>query len=187
MWNPRETVFGERRQFNQFGASDDWRSIVQRRLVALQYMLNDQGDVVDTSGNVIVAADDTSGTGQTPAELAALGYSPDDIANVAGSLQSNVFASGSPTGSVPTGGAPTNSSSSSGWLSGVTAIFGTAAQTATNISRGLSNPSINPATGLRYGVNPATGLPYPAATSQAQSSLLVLVVIVVIVWFVFKG
>lgn len=187
MWTPRETCHGERRQFNQFGASDDWRSLVQRRLVALQYVMNDQGDVVDTSGNVVVAADDTSGTGQTPAELAALGYSPDDIASVAGSTQSNVFASGSPTGTAPLGGASTPvSTSSSSWLSGLSSLFGSVATTATNIARGANNPLINPATGVKYGINPATGLPYPAVTAQSTGTLVILAVVAVVFWLLFR-
>lgn len=193
MWIPRDVVFDS--EHRQMGSSDpqrmDYRSIVYRRLIALQYVMNDQGSVVDNSGNVIVAADDTSGTGQTPGDLAALGYSPDQIAGLAGSTSGNVFASGSPTGTAPNStpavGGPGVTSGSSSWLSGLGSLFGSIGTTATNLARASSSTAINPATGVRYGINPATGLPYPAASQQAQSSILLLVAGVVILWMIFKG
>lgn len=184
----RDAVFDS--EHRQMGSSDpqrmDYRSIVQRRLIALQYTMSD-GDVLDSSGSIIVAADDTTGTGQTPAELAALGYTPDQIAGLAGSTSTNVFASGSPTGAAPVTGASTPiSSGSSSWLSGLASAFGSAATTATNIARATSSTAINPATGVKYGINPATGLPYPAVTAQTQSTLLVFAAFAVVGWLLFR-
>ena len=187
MWIPRPAVCNERRMMNDFGACDDWRSLVERRLVALQYTLNDQGAVVDSSGNVIVAADDDTGTGQTPSELAALGYTPDQIAGLTGSVAPNV--SGAPGATAIASGGTAGGASSSSWVSGIGSLFGSL----TNFTRSLTNPNINPATGLPYGVNPitgqkiainpVTGLPY----TQSQSSIGTLLVIGVVLWLVFSA
>lgn len=180
----RPAVFSERRETCgrdlTGGHCDDWRAQVQRRLALLQYVLNDQGSVVDSSGNTIVDAGDTSGSGQTPAELTALGYTPDQIAYLAGS-QTSLTA---PPGSSPTvsAGTTAGSSGNSSWLSGLGSLFGTVSTTITNTTRALTNPNVNPATGLKYGINPATGL----ASAQTQVSVLWLVFLAVVAWFLFR-
>ena len=185
----RDAVSGNENR--RMGSSDpqrmDFRAIVQRRLIALNYVMDDSGNVVDNTGATIVAADDTSGTGQTPAELASLGYTPDQIAGLAGSTSSNVYASGSVIGAAPLTGASTPTSNGSfSWISGLAGLFGSVATGTTNLLRATNNPAINPATGVRYGINPATGLPYPAVTAQTQSSLLILAVVAVVFWLLFR-
>lgn len=182
---PRDAVFDSERR--QIGSADpqrmDFRSIIERRLICLQYLMNDQGAVVDTSGNVIVDAGDSSGTGQTPAELAANGYTPDQIAQLAGSMAPNV--SGALGGAAIGGSGTPSGTGTTSWISGLAGLFGTVGSTVTNIQRAQNNPNINPQTGVRYGVNPATGLPYTAATGQV--SILLIVVVVVVLWVVFGG
>jgi hypothetical protein len=184
--SPRAAVFGERRQFNQFGAQDDWRSIVQRRLVALQYTMNDQGAVVDSSGNIIVDAGDDTGTG-TPAQLAALGYTPDQIAIAAGSVSGNVSGAAGASAISSGGTSPSASANSNtSWISGLSGLFGSIGTTLTNVTRATKSTTINPATGLAYGINPQTGKPY-TTSQQGQVSLLLIVVVLVIAWAVFRA
>jgi hypothetical protein len=62
----RPAVFdSENRQMNRFGASDDWRSIVQRRLCALQYTLDSSGNILAADGSVYVSATDAQSGGLT--------------------------------------------------------------------------------------------------------------------------
>lgn len=140
----------EQRSFNWFGAQDDFRSIVQRRLVALAYMMNDQGAVVDDSGNIIVDASDTSGSGQTPAELLALGYTPEQIASIAGSY-GGPLTGGGPSGlptPAPGGGGATTGGSSGFGTSFLTGLLNLGGQIA-GIVRG-PQPVVNPRTGQPY-------------------------------------
>lgn len=179
---PRSAVFPERRESNRFGAQDDFHSIVQRRLVALQYLANDQGAIVDSSGNIIVDAGDTAGTGQTPSQLMAIGYTPDQVAVLAGSVAGNT--SGASGALAISGGSTAPGSSNASWISGIGSAFASIGTTLTNVTRAAKSPTINPATGLPYGINPQTGQPFPVA---AQNSLLLIVVLAVLVWAVFKG
>lgn len=148
------------------------------------YSLNDQGAIVDESGNTIVDAGDDSGTGQTPAALVALGYSPADVATMAGSISPNE--SGTAAATTLSSGGTVTSTGNSGWLSGLSSLFGSVGTTLTNVTRAATNSSINPQTGVKYGTNPATGLPY--TTSQTgQVSILVIVVVLVVGWLLLKA
>lgn len=178
----RAAVFPERREFNRFGAQDDFHSIVQRRLVALQYMANDQGAIVDESGNIIVDAGDDAGTGQTPSQLMAIGYSPDQVAQLAGSVSGN--SSGAAGAKAISIGSTAPGSSNASWISGIGSLFGSVATTITNVNRATKSPTINPATGLPYGINPQTGQPFSVAS---QNSFLILVVVAVVIWAIVKG
>lgn len=179
---PRDAVFSEPRQISNFGAPDDFRSIVNRRLVALDYMMNDQGAVVDSSGNIIVDAGDDTGTG-TPAELAALGYTPDQIAIAAGSVAPNVSGSAG-AATVSSGGTATGSASTS-WISGLSGLFGSIGTTLTNVTRAATNSKINPATGVAYGIDPKTGK--PIVSGSTQTSLLLIVLVLVVAWALLSG
>lgn len=148
------------------------------------YSLNDQGAIVDESGNTIVDAGDDSGTGQTPAALVALGYSPADVAVMAGSISPNE--SGTAAATTLSSGGTVTSTGNSSWLSGLSQVFGSIGTTITNVTRAAQNNTINPATGVKYGVNPATGLPY-TTSQQGQVSLLLIVVVLVIAWAIFKA
>jgi hypothetical protein len=185
---PRDTVFSETRRSDVFGAPDDFHSIVNRRLVALGYLMNDQGDVVDESGNVIVAADDDTGTG-TPAQLAALGYTPQQIAIASGSVSGNVSgAAPAATLSSPVSTSTPTGTGSTSWLSGLSSLFGTVGNTVSSVVKATSTPAINPATGKPYAttyINPATGLPYTTAAATGSVSALVIVVAGVVLWLVF--
>lgn len=181
----RDAVSGNENR--RMGSSDpqrmDFRAIVQRRLIALNYVANDQGDIVDASGNVIVAADDNT-SGGTPAELLSLGYTPDQIAIASGSVQSNVYATGSSTGAAPAAPSASGAAASpTSLLSGLGSLFSSIGTTATNLTRAASSTTINPATGVKYGINPATGLPYPAVTAQNTSSLLIVGAVILAAWF----
>ena len=178
----RPAVFDVERR--QMGGGDpqrmDFRSIVRRRLFALGYSLSD-GAIVDDAGTVIVDAGDTSNSGQTPAELVAAGYSAADVAQLAGSIAPNVSgASGAASLSKP---APGGAGSAS-FLSGLTGLFSTIATTATNVSRASANSSINPATGVAYGIDPKTGKAY--TTAGSSSTLLVLALFAVLAWWMFR-
>lgn len=152
---------------------------------ATSYSLNDQGAIVDESGNTIVDAEDDSGTGQTPATLVALGYSPASVAAMAGSISPNESGSTPAATALSSGGTVTSNGNSS-WLSGLSQVFGSVGTTITNVTRAATNSSINPQTGVKYGTNPATGLPY--TTSQTgQVSILVIVVVLVVGWLLLKA
>lgn len=78
-----------------------------------------------------------------------------------------------------------SSNASSSWISGLGSLFGSIGTTLTNVTRATKSPTINPATGLPYGINPQTGLAYPS--TGTQSSLVLIILAIVIAWAVFKG
>ena len=91
---------------------------------------------------------------------------------------SSTTIAGAPVGAT----APTSNNTS--WLSGLGGLFGSIGTTLTNVTRANTNPRINPATGLAYGINPATGLP----STGTQNSLLLIVLVVVVAWaFLGRG
>jgi hypothetical protein len=113
-----------------------------------------------------------AGTGMTPAELTAAGYSDSDI-------QSLIGTNDTPTSGLSTSfvGPPTPapSSSSGSWLSAIGTVF-------TNVFRAV-NP---PAPGTRL-INPATGLPYTAAQLAGTGmtglgSILPLLIVIGLIW-----
>jgi hypothetical protein len=86
----------------------------------------------------------------------------------------------------PTMGAPSSGSSTS-WLSGLGSLFGAIGTTFTNVTRATAptGKTINPQTGLPYGINPQTGQPY-AISSSSQNTFLLIAVVFVVGWVVFK-
>jgi hypothetical protein len=139
--------------------TDDYcRQLVMRRLCALDY-----------------ATDDLSGNPS--------GYIADDAGTAAafGDTTGQYATPGLPGLPAPVG-APAQSSSS--WISGLGGLFTAIGSTYTSVTKATARPYINPQTGLPYPVNPATGLPYASSTSQ--SSIMLIVVVAVVLWLVFK-
>jgi hypothetical protein len=87
----------------------------------------------------------------------------------------------SPAGASPS--SPTSSNNS--WISGLGSLFGSIGTTLTNVTRATKSPTINPATGVPYGINPATG--QPVVSTAGQTSLLLIVLVAVIAWAVIGG
>jgi len=119
-----------------------------------------------------------AGTGMTPADLQAAGYSVSDILTMDPTAFDTPTAgtTASPIGPLPAASPP---SGSGGLLSGLTAV-GTAF---TNVFRAI-NP---PAAGTRL-INPATGLPYTTAQLAGTSgSLLPLLLLALAAWFFLRA
>jgi hypothetical protein len=141
--------------------TDDYcHQLVMRRLCALDY-----------------ATDDLSGNPS--------GYIADD-ANTSAAFgdPAGLYTAGSPTPAGAPSPAPSPSGNSS-WVSGVAGLFGAIGVAYTKATKATARPYINPQTGLPYPVNPQTGLPYASSTSQ--SSIMLIVVVGVVLWLVFKG
>jgi hypothetical protein len=142
--------------------TDDYcHQLVLRRLCALDY-----------------ATDDLSGNPS--------GYIADDAGTAAAFGDTSGMYANTPPLPTPAGAAPTPSGSgNSSWISGIAGLFGAIGTTYTNVTKATARPYINPQTGLPYPVNPKTGLPYASSTSQ--SSIMLIVVVAVVLWLVFKG
>ena len=142
--------------------TDDYcRQLVMRRLCALDY-----------------ATDDLSGNPS--------GYIADD-ANTAAAFgdTAGLYTAGLPGSPTPAPAPAPSGSGNSSWISGVEGLFGAIGTAYTKVTKATARPYINPQTGLPYPVNPQTGLPYASSTSQ--SSIMLIVVVGVVLWLVFKG
>jgi hypothetical protein len=154
---------------NVFGAPDDYRSIVFRRLVALDYSDADMQAMLGSSSS-------SSPPATTPFMVDSFDAPTNAVPTGIGAAASVGY--GQASIPAPVSAPPASSTS---WLSGLGALT----TAATSIMKVVNPPTvpINPATGRPYTINPATGLP---VTSSSNMTLL-LVLGGAVIWFMSRS